>query len=135
MNGFQILDKNNKAIPMNILDAEVAELWGFKPEVNTEYAKEYSRDHFEKGTKGCLKYYRQSNWFDTIGWTIADEGLSLQGILDKYADDFSKYIGKKDSKTGEVITLETIYPKRVLLINTWIAKGYKAKQVLEKDLY
>jgi len=130
MSAFKILDKDDKPIPINKLDDEVASLWGFKAEDAKEYAKELSREEFSKDYKGCFEYASQSNWYDTIGWMIASEGKSFQDILNYYSEVMKDFIGQKD-EDGNIITLETIYPKRVLILNTWINKGYQPKQVFE----
>lgn len=61
---------------------------------------------------------------------IASEGKSLQDILDYYTDIMKEYIGQKD-ENGVTITLEYIYPYHTKLLNSWINKGYMAKQIIQ----
>lgn len=126
MNGFQILNAENAPIPINKLDEEVCEIVGVEPN-KKNYCLLGKREDF----KSDLDYIsRCSNWYDTIGWMIASEGKSFQDVLDYYADIMKEFIGKKD-EDGTIITLEYIYPYQTKLLNTWIAKGYTAKQVIE----
>lgn len=122
MNGFQILNKDKVAIPINVLDAEVAEMWNFKPQNSKEYAMPKSRSEFEEGSIGEFEYYSQSNWFDTIGFQIS-AGMSFQDIIDDLTETFKDFIGKTD-EDGTVLTLENIVPEKMIVLKTWIEKGY-----------
>jgi len=125
MNAFQILDKDNNPISIGELDRQVCELTG-----NEIDKKHYCRLGNIKDHKSEMKYvFNTSNWYDTIGWMIASENKSFQDILDYYADVMKEYIGKVN-EDGTIITLEYIYPYHTLVLNTWINKGYKAKQVI-----
>jgi len=126
MDSFQILNKDNTPIIINKLDEEVCALWKV-PVDKKSYAVEYPREHFSDDRSGAFEYASQSNWFDTIGW-MAAEGKSLQDMIDYYTDIMKDYIGKID-EDGTIITVESIYPKRMLLLNTWIEKGYQTKQL------
>jgi hypothetical protein len=126
MNSFQILDKDNNAISINELDKEVCEIVG--NEVDEEcYCVLGRREDYESTWDFISK---ASNWYDTIGRMIA-EGKSFQDILSYYADTMKKFIGKTE-EDGTVITLEIIYPYHTKLLNSWINKGYTAKQILGK---
>ena len=129
MSAFQILDASGEAISMGALDREVCELWEV-PVDPKYYAKPYPREHYPVGWKGEWDYSGQPNWYDTIGWMIASENKSFQDILDYYADVMKEFIGRQD-ENGVTITLEYIYPKQTLLLNTWINKGYQPKQIIE----
>lgn len=126
MNAFQILDANGKAISINSLDKEVCELVGVDVD-KKHYCKLGKREDYDSNWDYISK---TSNWFDTIGWLIASKGLSLQGILDYYADSMKDFIGKKD-EDGNIITLEVIYPYHTKVLNAWINKGYQAKQIIQ----
>lgn len=124
MNAFQILDKDNNPISIGELDRQVCELTG-----NEQDKKYYCNLAKNSELKTFKEKFSVSNWYDTIGWMIASENKSLQDILDYYADVMKEYIGKID-EDGTVLTLEYIYPYHTLVLNTWINKGYKAKQVI-----
>lgn len=128
MSAFQILNKDGIAIPINELDKEICELWGV-PIHPKRYAMENPREYYPEGNKGNYDYVSQANWFDTIGYMIASENKTFEDIIEYYRDVFKEFIGLKD-ENGELITLETIIPKRMLLLTTWITKGYQPKQVL-----
>lgn len=130
MNAFQILDKDNNPVSIGQLDREVCELTG-----NEVHPKHYctlgNRKDYPEGFKGEMEYHRRtSNWYDTIGWMIAYEAKSLQDIIDYYADVMKEFIGQTDDD-GSIITLEKIYPYHLKVLNTWINKGYQAKQIIQ----
>lgn len=125
MNSFQILDNQGNAIDINQLDKEVCELMGVEQHKKWYCTLGKREDHPSRWEF----LLRTSNWYDTIGWMIA-EGKSFEDILAYYADVMKDFIGKED-ETGNILTLETIYPYHTLVLNTWISKGYKAKQIIE----
>lgn len=126
MKSFQILDKENNPISINELDKEVCELTD-----NEQDKKWYCPLGNKKDHKSKIDFIRKcSNWYDTIGWMIASENKSFQDILDYYIEIMKEFIGKKD-EDGTIITLEVIYPYHTKVLNTWINKGYKAKQIIE----
>lgn len=125
MNAFQILNNENTPIPINKLDEEVCLIVGVEP-----HPKRYCLLGKREDYKSNWDYISScSNWYDTIGWMIASEGKSLQDILDYYTDTMKEYIGQKD-ENGNIITLEYIYPYHTKVLNTWINKGYIAKQII-----
>ncbi len=125
MNGFQILDKENNPIGINALDKEVCDMVGNEVD-KKQYCRLGRREDFEKE----LDYvFKTSNWYDTIGWMIASENKSFQDIIDYYTEIMKEFIGKKDDD-GSIITIETIYPYHMKVLNTWIEKGYKTKQII-----
>jgi hypothetical protein len=126
MNAFQILDKENNPISIGTLDKEVCDLMGVEPDKKWYCTLGRREDH-----KTEWDYLtKTSNWYDTIGWMIASENKSFQDILDYYAEPMQKFIGEKD-ETGTVITLEYIYPYHTKVLNSWINKGYIAKQIIK----
>lgn len=132
MNAFQILDKEGNAIPIGTLDREVCKIIGVDVDPK-HYCKLGRRDDYPEGFKGEFDYQSNTyNWYDTIGWMIADANLTLQDILQYYADNMKDYIGKQD-ENGNTITLETIYPYHTKVLNTWISKGYTTKQIKENN--
>jgi len=125
--GFQIRDAKGEAIAINTLDKEIAVLWGVEYHPKN-YAVENSRDHYPDTVNGSIDYADQPNWYDKIGYKIHSQGLSIQGVINDYKEVMVDHLGKK-YKDGSVITLESIYPKVMLLLNTWLNKGYTAHQV------
>jgi len=125
MNAFQILDKNNNAIPINKLDEEVCKIVGNEKD-SKWYCTLGRREDHESNWAFISK---TTNWYDSIGWMIA-EGKSFQNILAYYAESMKEFIGEID-EDGTVITLEVIYPYHTKVLNSWINKGYTAKQVLQ----
>lgn len=126
MNAFQIIDKDNNPIPINVLDKEVCEIVGVEPDPKW-YCKLSKREDYNS-TWDYLT--NTSNWYDTIGWMIADEDKSFQDILDYYADIMKEFIGQED-EDGTIITLEVIYPYHTKVLYSWINKGYQAKQIIQ----
>jgi len=125
--GFQIRDTKGEAIAINTLDKEIAVLWGVECRPK-RYAVRNNRDFYPEGIKGDFDFASQSNWFDTIGYMIHAEGKSIQDLIDYYTDVMKEYLGKTD-EDGSIITIEIIYPKIMLLLNTWLNKGYTSHQV------
>ncbi len=123
MNSFQILDKEGIAININDLDREAAEFWG-KP-VYSPYG---------------------SNWFDLIGYNIANQGNYTSGwdnvvVSMQNANLQALLINTKNKEKIEIIDNESImdrienikayYQPFIDLINYWISKGYQPKQIKE----
>lgn len=124
-NGFQILDKDGNPISINNLDKEVCEIVGNEQDKKyycTLGRREDYKDEFDYITK-------TTNWYDSIGWMIAFEGKTFQQIIEYYTNAMKEFIGKEDS-TGQMITIEMIYPYHMKVLNNWIDKGYATKQVI-----
>lgn len=122
--GFQILDKGGTPILINELDREICEL------LNKEYDdKYYCGLAFQREGERDLDFaFRDRNWFDTIGFLIASENKSFEEIKEVFSKPMEEFLGKVDEK-GNVITIESIYPGEMAVLNNWIAKGYTPKQV------
>lgn len=129
--GFQILDKEGKALEINQLDREACELW------KVDYDEKYyaypeipfeNKDNLEgiELTKAKFKHKLNQpiNWFDSIGWEIHQYGKSLEQIK-------KDYIGKYRSFELTIDEIMTIKPfcDYINLLDLWIQKGYKAKQI------
>jgi hypothetical protein len=130
-NTFQILDKDGNAIPINQLDREVCELQGkeYDPKWYCGFA-----DPSKYEDLNCIDYiYKEmsSNWHDTLGRLISNEGFSFEGMIEYYEGVMKDYVGKKD-ENGVVLTIDMIYPRRIPLIRHWIEKGYKTKQIVRE---
>jgi len=126
MNAFQILDKYNNPVPINQLDKEVCNLIGV--ESNPKYYCQLGKreDHKTEWDFLC----KTSNWYDTIGWMIADTGRSFEEILEYYTESFKEFIDQVD-ENGVTITLEYIIPYHTKVIHYWMEKGYKTKQIIQ----
>ena len=130
MSAFQILDKNNNPISIKNLDEEVCKIVGNEID-EKEYCRLGKRSDYPNTNRGEMDYLlRTSNWYDTIGWMIAKENKSFQDIIDYYKETMKAFLGKTD-ENGEIITIERIYPYEIKVLNTWIEKGYTAKQIIE----
>ncbi|MCP4255538.1 MAG: hypothetical protein GY775_19460 [Candidatus Scalindua sp.] len=129
MKSFQILDKSEKPVAINTLDAEVCKLQGKTPNAKHYCGFENPND-YEKGVDDYAYVSTEltGNWFDTIGWLIASENKSLHDIIDYYKDIMKEFLGMLD-KEGNRITIEMIYPNKIKLLKNWINKGYVARQV------
>ena len=129
--GFQILNAEGVAIPINKIDREVAEFWGNKC-LDNEYAKPLSRDKFPEGIKGSLEYYQQTNWFDKIGWLIKDEWCtwkSLKGDIIACQKDLIAESLFNDDFMELVKLFRELYKPWFDLIDHFKSKGYTPKQV------
>lgn len=132
MNMFQIHDKDGKAININTLDQEACDLWDTqvdnkpkgsyaspydKPEVKEKYMR---GDHKFNGIGGEVAFWAQrENWFDTIGWKIAQGKTSWKGLRDEFLEIYRKYnIPEEDLKKDARIW------GFVELIDLWESKGY-----------
>lgn len=121
MRKFQILDINGNPVLITDLDKEVCEITG--NEVNKEWYCPLGR---KEDYDSVLRFTIECpNWYDSIGWLIADKKMTLKGVLEYLAEGMSEFLGKVD-ESGNIITLETIYPYHCKVINYWIEKGYTA---------
>lgn len=86
MKKFQILNKDGIAISMSALDAEAAEFWGKKVD-DKRYANPYpeievpevaSMEEYMKAVTENARH-NSANWFDIIGWNIANQGHYTTG--------------------------------------------------------
>lgn len=66
---FQILNASGEAIAINTLDEEVCQLWNCEVQAKS-YAVPCKREAFDPGFKGDMDYWKQTNWFDSVGFAI-----------------------------------------------------------------
>ena len=162
MNKFQILNKDGKALTMAELDKEAAEFWGkeahpkhyanpFPDKVASEDAplSEKIRIEHENARNNGL------NWFDIIGWNIANQGNYTTGWrnvvhtmvvenlgeclvnLNKDAPiELAEFVGDKELHLGDSWEIKLFcalnyYKPFVNLINHWAAKGYTPIKIEE----
>lgn len=162
MNAFKILDKNGKALTMGKLDKEAAEFWG--KEVHPKhYANPFPDKIADEGASLAerIKIERDnalhdaSNWFDVIGWNIANQGKYTfswrnvahtmlaenlgECLINLYEDEqikIAEFVGGKElhlADNWEIKLFHALnyYKPFVDLINYWAAKGYTPVQIEE----
>lgn len=162
MNAFKILDKNGKALTMAELDKEAAEFWN--KEVHPKhYANPFPEKKVSKDTSysEAVRIEREnalnntSNWFDIIGWNIANQGNYTSGwrnvvhtmVAENLGEclvrlnkdkpiELAKFVGDKEmhlssSWEEELYATLNYYKPFVDLINHWMAKGYTPVKVEE----
>lgn len=160
MNKFQILDKDANALTMGELDKEAAEFWG-----KEVHPKHYANPFPEKrasedaplSEKMRIKYENamnnSSNWFDVIGWNIANQGTYTYGwhnvvhtmVTEKLGEclvslrenepiKLAEFVGDTEihlesSWEEELYSIINYYKPFIDLINHWMAKGYMPVKV------
>lgn len=162
MNAFRILDKNGKALTMAELDKEAAEFWN--KEVHPKhYANPFPEKKVSKDTSysEAVRIERENalnntfNWFDVIGWNIANQGNYTSGwrnvvhtmVAENLGEclvrlnkdkpiELAKFVGDEEihlesSWEEELYATLTYYKPFVDLINHWMAKGYMPVKVEE----
>lgn len=148
MDSFQIVDKDNNPISIKQLDVEAAEFWNKKVD-----PKWYANPSPE----GTDVFKQQSNWYDTIGWAIANKGNYTSGWHNVVNDLIAEALGQKfiDFNNKDIVSVaefkksgETTlslpeeveisiffcleyYKPYIQLINHWMTKGYQPKQIKE----
>lgn len=162
MNKFQILDKNGKALTMAELDKEAAEFWG--KEVHPKYyanpfPNKVASEDAPLSEKIRIEHENAlnngSNWFDIIGWNIANQGNYTTGwrnvvrtmVAENLGEclvrlnkdkpiELAKFVGDKElhlesSWETELYCTLNYYRPFVDLINHWAAKGYTPVKIEE----
>ena len=162
MNAFKILDKNGKALTMSKLDKEAAEFWNKKVHPK-HYANPFPDKAADEGASLAEKIRIEnenalnnaSNWFDVIGWNIANQGNYTTGwqnvahtmlaenlgeCLVRFNKDepikLAEFVGDKelhleDSWEIKLFNALNYYKPFVDLINHWSAKGYVPVKIEE----
>ena len=162
MNKFQILDKDGKALTMAELDKEAAEFWNKKVHPKY-YANPFPDKVADEGASFSEKIRIESknalnnasNWFDVIGWNIANQGkytFSWQNVahtmlaenlgeclINLYEGEqikIAEFVGGEElhlADSWEIKLFHTLnyYKPFVDLINHWSAKGYIPVKVEE----
>ncbi len=124
MNSFQILDKNNNPIAINELDKEACELWNKAVDTKQYAYPEVKPEKFESYKDSFNFYCGLTNWFDKIGWKIAQGRESWNTIKEEILEPFKEF--SKDE-------IDNYLPVAgyINLINHWESKGYTPKQIIE----
>ena len=155
MNAFKILNAEGKELTMGELDKEAAEFWD--KEVDPEhYANPYPKvkeDSFSAINTNALN--NSLNWFDIIGWNIANQGNYTTGwqnvartmvtetlgecLVSLHKDKpikFAEFVGDNEIHLEESCEIKlyatfNYYQPFIDLINHWMAKGYVPVKVEE----
>ena len=160
MNKFEILDKNAKALTMAELDKEAAEFWG--KEVHPKhYANPFPEKKASEDAPLSEKilierenaWNNNFNWFDIIGWNIANQGNYTYGwqnvvhtmvtqtlgecLVRLNKDEpiqLAEFVGDNEihlesSWEKELYSIINYYKPFIDLINHWMAKGYMPVKV------
>lgn len=121
MNAFQILNPQGEPLSMKQLDAEAAAFWS--KEVDEKwYANPTPVFVNDKNLEGAelseAKFRHEmrqaSNWYDTIGWNIANQGNQCSGWSNVVATMMAMQLGMKfidldhDYKTGPIVIKEPV---------------------------
>lgn len=167
-NSFEIHNSDNQAIPLEELNKEAAKFWGkeLDPNFYANPTQPFSNPDNLVGKElvkaQMIHSIRTSpNWFDAIGWYIANQKSYYRGWTNIAASMMVELIGmrfinsspgynEKPVKIAEVIYLNSDpYPSLSLditiqiastlkyfkpyidLINHWQSKGYKPVQIKE----
>lgn len=142
MNKFQILNKDGVAIAIKELDKEAATFW------NKEVDDKYYANPYPELTEDTIEATIQNadnisqNWFDTIGWQIANleeftQGWSAvaeqmvqvylcTGMLD--ANDRISFVSRELALFYFDMIVKKLQPY-IDLINYWREKGYTPVQI------
>ncbi len=121
MNAFQIQDSNGNGIPLNTLDKEAAEFC--KVDL---HSKEYAKPN-----------HCSSNWFDMIGWYIANPcnmttgWINVKTTILAQAAEWACYSFLKSKVNMSISDLSVAYQPYLDLIDHWETKGYSPKQIKE----
>lgn len=130
--GFQILDKEGNAIPINTIDEMVCEYWKV-PVKKDSYAMPLTRDKFPKDIKGSMEYHMQQNWYDKIGWLISQDKhvtwKSLKGDIIACQKDLLAESLYNDDIMDLIKILRELYKPWLDLINHFESLGYQPKSV------
>lgn len=155
MNAFKILNAEGKAITMAELDKEAAEFWG--KEVDPKhYANPFPKEEGDSFSAICANALNNAqNWFDIIGWNIANQGNYTTGwqnvahtmvtealgscLVSLHKDKpvrLAEFVGDNDihlEESCETRLYSTLnyYKPFIDLINHWMAKGYTPVKVEE----
>lgn len=162
MNSFRILNANGQALTMAELDKEAAEFWGKKVHPK-HYANPFPNKKVSEGASFAEKMrieYENArnnacNWFDVIGWNIANQGTYTYGwqnvvhtmvtenlgeclvsLRENEPIKIAEFVGDTEihlESSWEEALYSTLnyYKPFVDLINHWMAKGYTPVKVEE----
>ena len=121
MNAFQILDKNNNPIPLSELDKQAAEFW------NVKLDPKWYASPTEMG----------SNWYDSIGWNIANQGHYTSGwknikisLITTAMESAAYQILMKSKEDESIKSIMDWYKPYYDLIDYWESLGYQPKQII-----
>lgn len=138
MSSFQIHDASGQAISINNLDKEACELWGTEvhkkdyaspsdiPEIKARYFTEHNpEEHRKPLLDECKFWMERQNWFDWIGWKIAQGNTSWEGLREEILTPYRKH----GEGMMEYIKTDPRIWGFIDLINLWEHKGYTPVQL------
>lgn len=112
---FQIRSSDGRPVPFYELDKEAAELWG-KPVSTEEYASPYTSD---------------TNWFDSIGWAIANPINYTEGWEDVkctlwtiQSKELFRYLYAFQAMNTAIEAIKRYLRPYYNLIDLWESEGY-----------
>jgi len=121
MNVFKILNKTGEALTIAELDAEVCKIVGV--EIHPKYYCKLGKREEYKSNWDYVCHAQ--SWYDSIGWMIASDGKTFEGIIEYYTDLMKEFIGQLDDDGVTIITIDVIYPYHMKVLRSWIEKGYQ----------
>ncbi len=121
MNAFQIVDKDNNPVPINELDKQAAEFWDVELR---------SRSY-------ACPTINNTNWYDSIGWKIANPGRYATGwtqvkmdLLRLHLEDVA-YALVSHTKPLSYEEILNSWKPYFDLIDHWASLGYQPKQIVQ----
>lgn len=127
MNQFQI--HTDAGIPVSIehLDEMACELWGV-PIHPKNYASPMIKPEGATHSELARFYASQENWFDKIGWRIAQGNTTWQGLKDEILEPFTR-----EGLLDEAMAHPGI-GGFIRLIDLWQSKGYLPVQLTDNEI-
>lgn len=123
---FEIHDKEGKAMLIADLDAEACALWG-KEVHPKEYAyPQHKPEKFASYKEEFEFYTGKENWFDKIGWRIANHNLDWEELKAVILWPFLKH----EIPLEEIKSYPAIWGF-IELIDLWESKGYTPVSIKE----
>jgi hypothetical protein len=135
MNAFQILDENNKPISIGNLDRQACELWN-KEIHEKQYAyPQHKPESFPTDEyKSSWDFYSSlTNWYDKIGWIIADkECEDWDKLIEIIMEPFLKIENITESDILEIRNEWVPIAGYIKLIEFWKSQNYKPKCIKDE---
>lgn len=140
MKSFRIVDKEGNIVPINQLDTEAAEFWGRKVHP-TRYSSPKPEGYDQMSELEQLQHDLSANWFDMIGWNIANQGNHTTGwanvVYTMCVENLGRVFINKENSLQLILNAKTIaqlqylineyYKPYLDLINNWAYKGYQPR--------
>lgn len=148
--GFQILDKNKKAVPINEIDRIASEFWNVDYDnklyaspvrmTYAQYVESYGEQFNENGINITKFRYKGSqtmnNWFDTIGFNIHKLGqletITWNHVIAGMLDTFDVELEKLNTPSYKV---DAKYSLNITEAADYYKPYFELIQKLRKDGY